>query len=342
MPDLFDVVLTRIARLQRPDGLFPATRLNPSWAYKRLDTNLFFTAITVSILQRLQPLLSVAQQAQVETISQRAIATYERFRNKDGLKTYNFYPTHPSQHFPNGYLFRHFKHFQLPDDVDDTALIYLTTQPAPAELQWLKVKLSQHANTGQTIAPNTFTDYQALTAYSTWFGKNMPIEFDACVLSNLLYCLYQYDLPRNQHDADSLTFLHSIVETDRYRTDPFRCAHNYARTSLIIYHLARFIAAFDPPELRPIRQKLVTDARQELARVPNRLDKLLLATSLLRLGDTPPALDLTDIEADFDGFHFFIAGLLSAYPQPWLYQFAHRPFWHIRWQCEDHNWALVL
>ena len=170
----------------------------------------------------------------------------------------------------------------------------------------------------------------------------MPIELDACALSNLLYCIYQYDLPRNQHDADSLFFLRSVVETDRYRTDPFRCAHNYARTSLIIYHMARFIAVFDPPELQSIKAKLIADGQREMEQVTNRLDKMLLATALLRLGEKPPAIDLTAIETDFGGFHFFIAGMLSAYPQPWLYRWANRPFWHIRWQCEAHNWALVL
>lgn len=342
MPDDPESILTRIVQLQRPDGLFSAQRLNPEWCYKRLDTNVFFTAITVFTLQKLRPLLSPAGQAFADTSIGRAIPAYERFRNKDGLKTYNFYPTTPSRHFPGGYFFHRFKHFQLPDDTDDTALIYLTTQPTRDEGHWLKNKLAQHANHTQLVAPNTFSDYQHLTAYSTWFGKNMPIELDACVLSNVLYCIYQYDLPRNRHDADSLIFLRSIVETDRYRTDPFRCAHNYARTSLIIYHLARLMSAFDPPELQPIREKLVFDARYELARVPNRMDKLLLAIALLRLGHTQPAIDLTGIETDFADFHFFIAGMLSAYPQPWLYRHAHRPFWHIRWQCEAHNWALVL
>ncbi|MBC8155353.1 MAG: hypothetical protein H7Z72_20890 [Bacteroidetes bacterium] len=337
-----DAILTCIAQLQRPDGLLPSERVNPNWRYKRLDINVFFTAITVFSLQRLIPLLSTDERDIACTILDRATAAYEPFRNKTGLKTYNFYQTNPSRHFPNGYLFRRFKHFQLPDDADDTTLIYLTTRPTPDELHWLKDKLRQHANLAQSAAPNTWPSYRNLAAYSTWFGKNMPIELDACVLSNVLYWVYEYNLPRNRHDADSLTFLRSIVEMDHYRTAPFRCAHNYARTSLIIYHLARFVAAFDPPELQSIRQKLVADAQQELERVPNRMDKILLATSLLRLGHTPPPVDLTDIEADFDGFTFFIAGLLSAYPQPWLYRHAHRPFWHIRWRCDAHNWTLVL
>lgn len=342
MPYSPDYLLQRLAVLQTAGGLFASTRVNPAWAYRRTDTNVFFTAITIFTLQTLRPRLSADAQERVARMSYQAIAAYERFRNKDGLKTYNFYQTNPTQHFPQGYVFRHFRHFQLPDDIDDTAMVYLTTEPAPADLAWLKQKLPQHANGTDQIAQTTFPDYRSLRVYSTWFGKTMPIELDACALSNLLYCIYQYKLPRNQHDADSLTFLRSIVETDRYRTDPFRCAHNYARTSLILYHLVRFIAAFDPPELRSIRAKLVADALAEMERVTNRMDKILLATSLLRLGEQPPELALDGIEADFPAFHFFIAGLLSAYGQPWVYRWANCRFWQIRWQCEAYNWALVL
>ena len=335
-------LLARVTGFQQPDGLLASERSNPAWFYRRADTNSFFTAITVFTLQGLRAGLSEPEQERVDQFSRRAVAAYQRFRNKDGLSTYNFYPTRPTAHFPNGWVFRHFRHFQLPDDIDDTAMVYLTTRPVRADLDWLKTKLTRHANGVQSVAPNTFPDYRHLTAYSTWFGKNMPVELDACALSNLLYCLYYYDLPRNRHDADSLTFLRSIVETDRYRTDPFRCAHNYARPSLIIYHLARFIGAFDPPELRAIRPKLIADARTALAGATNRMEQVVLATSLLRLGEAVVDLDLTDIETDVTGFHFFIAGLLSAYPQPWVYRWAHRPFWHIRWRCEGYNWALVL
>ena len=40
-------------------------------------------------------------------------------------------------------------------------------------------------------------------------------------------------------------------------------------------------------------------------------------------------------------FHFFIAGLLTAYEQPLLRRFADRPLVQMRWQCEAHSWALV-
>ena len=169
----------------------------------------------------------------------------------------------------------------------------------------------------------------------------MPIDFDACALSNLLYWIYANNLPPNQHDADSLTYLRAIVQSGRYRSDPFRCAPHYARQSLIIYHLTRLIAAFAPPELDAIRPVLIADVRRLLTTVTNRVEQIILATSLLRLGEQAPAVNLAIIESDFSGFHFFVAGMLTAYEHPLLRRWADKPITQMRWQCEGHSWALV-
>ena len=338
-----DTIIQRIADLQDETGLFPSVRRNDAIGYRREDTNIFFTAITVFTLQNLRAKVSAKSQRLVDQIAERAMAAYPIFQNKDGLATYNFWPTRPSQHFPNGHLFHLFEHFRIPDDIDDTAMVYLTTIPSADERLWLKTKLSQHANGSQTRQiRNTYEEYRSLSIYSTWFGKNMGVDFDACALSNMLYCIYHYDLPRNQHDADSLTYLRSIVESGRYVSEPFRCAPHYARTSLIMYHLARLMVAFTIPELDSIRPRLIADAHRELNKASNRVEQLMLATALRRLGESVPDLSLDGIEQDVNTFHFFIAGLLTAYEQPWLRRFADRPIVQMRWQCEAHSWALVV
>ncbi len=337
-------LIQRIARLQTPTGLFASVRHNPALAYRRADTNVFFTAATVFTLQQLRPAVSPASQQCIDQIGERAVAAYAQFRNKDGLNTYNFWPTRPPQPFPNGFLFRHFDHFRIPDDIDDTAMVYLTTQPtadSPDERQWLQAKLAQHANLATRQITTTFAEYRHLRAYSTWFGRDMGIDFDACAMSNMLYCLCHYQVLPNRHYLDSLTYLRGIVGTGQYVSDPFRCAPHYARTSLIIYHLARLMAAFDLPELIPVRPRLMADAWHLLPLATNRLEQILLASSLLRLGELPPEINLAGIERDFGGFHFFIAGLLTAYEHPLLRRLAHRPLVQMRWQCDAHCWALV-
>src|SRR5436190_1111061 len=104
-----EAIIHRIADLQEKSGLFPSVRRNATLRYQRADTNIFFTASTVFVLQNLRPQVADDTKAMIDRIQERAENAYELFRNKDGLTTYNFWPTRPSKHFPNGYLFHRFE-----------------------------------------------------------------------------------------------------------------------------------------------------------------------------------------------------------------------------------------
>lgn len=337
------LALQSSGRSEVPAGLFPTYRSNPMLRYHRLDISVFFSAITAFTLQSLSDTRpGDGLHEKISRIIDGVVRNYPDFRNKDGLATYNFWKTRPSGHFRNGYVFYRFEHFRIPDDVDDTAMVYLTTHPSDEETSWLKDKLSVHANGSQYWIRNTYPEYRPLRAYSTWFGKKMYIEFDVCVLSNLLYCICRYDLAFNQHDWDSLTYIRSVIESGRYLTEPFRCAHQYPRPALIVYHVARLIHAFDPERLRPIRAQLVKDACVLLAGAHHPMDRIILSTSLLRLGEAPAYLPTAEFtKRDFDGFYFFIAGLMTAYEHPVLYRIAESPLFHMYWTCEAHCWALL-
>lgn len=325
-----------------PKGLFPAQRINPLIGYRRDDTTMFFSAIICFTLQSIGRHADAATQTVIDGICADITNNYPAFQNKDGLKTYNFWQTRPSKHFPNGHIFRHFEHFRIPDDIDDTAFAYMTTEPTEEELLWLKNKLTLHANGTKQHIRNTYPEYQPLPAYSTWFGKHMYIEFDVSVLSNMLYCILHYRLSWNRHDDASLEYIRSVIATKRYLTEPFRCAHQYPRTPLIIYHVARLIAAFDPPALRGIRAQLIADTQALLALTQSRMDQVLLAGSLTRLGVATGRIPVeTFTTADFKGFYFFIAGLLTAYEHPLLYRLSNHPLVHMHWICEAHCWTLL-
>jgi len=325
-----------------PKGIFPAQRSNHLIGYRRPDTTMFFSAITAFTLQSIRKYCSSESQVQIDAIHSRVTANYPDFQNKDGLKTYNFWKTKPSRHFPNGRWFHRFEHFRIPDDIDDTAFAYLTTNPSAEELFWLKEKLTLHANGTKLWIKNTYPEYQQLRAYSTWFGKNMYVEFDVSVLSNMLYCILHYNLPLNVHDEASFEYIRSVIETRRYITAPFRCAHQYPRTPLIIYHVSRLMAAFKPAALLPVWDLVANDAENLLKTTRNRMDRVLLATSLMRLGRATERIRVEDFSAkDFKGFYFFIAGLLTAYENPVLYRLSVSPLVHMHWTCEAHCWALL-
>jgi hypothetical protein len=346
--------LVKIDSLQTSEGLFPSYRENRFCRYRRPDTNVFFTAITVFTLQKIKPFLPTTQQATIEQISQRAIACYPNFQNKDGLKTYNFFKTKPSQHFPHGYFLHRFEHFRIPDDIDDTAFIYMTLPHSQQDALWLQNKLKKHANLSQRQIQNTYPSYQKLKAYSTWFGKNMYIEFDICVLSNLLYCLLSFDLQLDEHGLDSLAYITQVVKQKQHLSAPFRVAHQYPRTIPIIYHLARLIdfcreknLLEQYPSLEECSRLLIDDCYTLFQdNTMPIMDKIVLSTALIRLGGNKKALPTIDVarltEKDFDDFYFFIAGLLTAFENPLTYRLARNPISHIRWTCDAYNWALVL
>nr|WP_295932776.1 hypothetical protein [uncultured Dyadobacter sp.] len=340
--------IDRIGALQSPGnaifpkGLFPAQRTNEIIGYRRDDTTMFFSAIIGFTLRSIHKYCDEETRRLINQVCDGITANFSEFQNKDGLKTYNFWKTRPSMHFSNGYIFRHLEHFRIPDDIDDTAFAYLTTTPTREELLWLKEKLALHANGSKQWIRNTYPEYRSLKAYSTWFGKNMYIEFDVSVLSNIMYCILHYKLPWNHHDDATLAYIRSVIETGRYLDAPFRCAHQYPRTPLIIYHVARLIAAFNPPPLQAIRKKLIEDTLMLLSATQHRMDRVILSTSLIRLGVETTRIPVEDFtNQDFKGFYFFIAGLLTAYENPLLYRLSHHPLFHMHWTCEAHCWTLL-
>jgi len=348
MTDTLKHIIDKIESLQSrgdqhfPEGIFPAYRENSIIGYNRPDTTIFFSAIITFTLQSISSNGDTETNEKISNICSKVIQQYPDFQNKDGLKTYNFWKTKPSKHFPNGYLFRHFEHFRIPDDVDDTAFVYLTSKPEKQEIIWLHEKLKLHANGTRQWIRNTYPEYQKLKAYSTWFGKNMYIEFDVCVLSNLLYFVFKNNLPLNVHDEDSLTYIRSVIETSRYLDVPFRCAHQYPRTPLVIYHVTRLMAAFDPEQLRSVKEKFITDTQSLLTKTKNPMDRVLLSTSLMRLGIKTERIEVEHYKNnDFRDFYFFIAGLMTAYENKLLYRISSQPIFHMHWQCEAHNWTLL-
>ena len=109
-----------------------------------------------------------------------------------------------------------------------------------------------------------------------------------------------------------------------------------------IYHVARLIGDYDPASLRDIKAQLIQDTQQILQSAKHPMDRLILSTSLLRLGVQPARIDVSQYRpADFEGFYFFIAGLLTAYENPILYKISILPLFHMYWVCEAHCWTLL-
>jgi hypothetical protein len=358
-----DDLIQKIAYLQDaanrkyfPEGIFESYRSNKYLRYRHPDTNVFFTAITVFTLSNIKEFLSPESQLLVENITKKATESYQLFKNKDGLNTYNFFQTNPSQHFPHGNILHRFNHFKIPDDIDDTAMIYMTLPHTKEEAKWLRNKLVSHSNNYKQQIKNTFPEYKNLNAYSTWFGKDMYIEFDACALSNMIYCQLFFGLELDEHGQDSVKYIQQVILSNQYIEQPFRVAHQYARTPLIMYHVMRLMNKFHIPELEICREKLESDILYYLQNEDlNFWDRIVLEIAgrvvsrdtdygeslknknVVKAKPTVELLD--DVNTDNP---FFIAGLLTAYENPLLYKLSSSKLFHINWTCEAHSLALLV
>ena len=345
-----DDLIQKIASLQDtanrkyfPEGIFESYRSNKHWRYRRPDTNVFFTAITVFTINNIKEFLSPKSQLLVENITNKAVLSYQLFKNKDGLNTYNFFRTNPSQHFPHGNILSRFNYFKIPDDIDDTAMIYMTLPHTKEEAKWLQKKLISHSNAFRYQIKNTFPEYRNLKAYSTWFGKDMYIEFDACALSNMIYCQLSYGLELDEYGQDSVTYIQQIILSNQYIEQPFRVAHQYAHTPLIMYHVMRLMNKFHIPKLEICRDKLERDILHYLEKEDLRfMDKVLLEISLKsKININKNVVEILNLNDVNTNSPFFIAGLLTAYENPILYKISSSKIFHINWNCEAHQLALV-
>lgn len=350
---MISILLQQIADLQItetsshfPIGTFPSFRENKFLRYRRPDDNIFATASVIFILNEIKAKLSPVEQKIVEKLTQNAQSAYSLCQNKDGLSTYNFWKTKPSRHFPHGKILHKLKHFKLPDDIDDTALIYLTKLHSDEEKRWLKEKLTQHSQ--RKNEPKRYV-------YSTWFGENMPIEQDVCALCNLMYWVFENDLPLNHHDEATLDFLREKIVSLDYKKQPFQTARHYATAPLILYHYARLIYKFNIPQLVNCKRIIVKEAIGFLREKCTPMEAILLSTVLLKLAPESKVLgrfQLYEMPISDGEFYSFIGAFVAPYIEAKdagqrtkdliTQKIAAHPLMRFNWKCEAHELVLQL
>ncbi len=340
--------LKKIAQLQSNGdhyyrkGLFPSQRIYAPLKLSSQDDNIFFTSLIIFTLQQLKNQLNHSDQKVINEISKTACDSYPYYRNQQGLNTYNFWQTNPRKHFPNSLIFTRFKHFALPDDVDVTSLIYLTQKQTPQDVQWFKDKLATHTNLFTNRIVHTFPQFRGLKAYSTWMGKKMLIEFDFCVLCNLMYFVYGNKLVLNEHDNDTIVYLNSVIGSDLHLTHPFQVSHSYPNSSLIIYHFSRLVSSFHIQHLDEKKDKIIRDILDIYQRVTF-MEKIILNSALMKLGVDPLPLEFPkNIRGEMANFFFFHAGMLTAYQNPITRFVAPNDFFHLKFRCEAYYQTLIL
>ncbi len=319
-----DSLLTRIAGYQvaGPDpyyeqGMFPSQRIYLSRKRPaKEDDNIFFTGLIVWTLRTIREELSFENRQIVDALCDQAQKNYSRYGNKDGGPAYNFWQTKPSKHFPNSAYFSARKKYILPDDLDDTSIIYLSADFADSLKEAVKKLIAENANGVKRTIRNTYKKYKSIPAYSTWFGKNMPVDFDICVQANGLRFVLDNGFRLDKYDSATIRLVNRMVTSGKYlKRTPYNAPH-YQKASIILYHLARLVAAHPQHKaLCDLKAVLVQDIRSQLQKVTNGMEKVLLQTSLLRLGEGGAERIIVSPE-DMEGFYFFVANMTSVFPNP--------------------------
>lgn len=305
-------------------------RKNDLWGYKRADDNIFALASTLFILQKNASHLNDKEKEAFEKIQTKIQSYFPKYQNKDGRLTYNFYRTQPSGHFPNGRFMRRFDHFRLPDDIDDTALIYLSSGASKEQTIWLKTHLAEFTdqykgNPNQRI-------------YNTWMGKNMPKEQDVCALLNLMYLFFSHQVDLNQTDVNTLEYMtESVVEITK---NPFKIARHYAHPALIIYHYARFMGDFSYSALEKKKETLVLIALELLEKEKVAHFRMLLEISLIKFGIKREAVEL-NMKSKKE-FYSFIGAPFAPFNNRAVRMIAENKWSQIFWKSEIHELALEL
>jgi hypothetical protein len=333
--------LSRIQEEARPElnGLFPSQRWHP-WGYRRSDHSAYFTAIIIQGLLQLEDRMEEEEKAQLEFIRQKACPGLAPFRNSHGLDRYNFWGTNPAAHFPNGKLFRHIPRLRPPDDADDSVMIYQIQKRPAEEALWLKNHIDEYANGNRFWVSNCPEEYRDFRAWCTFFCRDMPPGFDACVISNILFFNRIYKFEPNFKEQDSIRYLNLMLQKKDHLLRPEEVAPYYPETATILFHLARLLAICPPAGMENRRKQLMKEMEQMLGKPLRKMERLLLEIAWLHLDSSrPPVFKGRDRDAPFA---FFVLPLTLEYENSLLRWLARRRISHIRFSCPAHEIALEL
>ncbi len=326
---LMGSLLERIDYLQvKQNGVFPKGSFATYRMYalnkdrQKADVNAFFTGLIAFTLRDLKKDLTGPQQQLAEQIISNSLPVYQKFKNQKGRPTYNFWPTDTPKIFPNaGWMNVFDKKQALPDDLDDTVIILLALETADSTAAQVHNIMQSFTNNGQKQVHNTFKAYRNIGAYSTWFGKKMPVDFDICVLANVLYFVQLYHLPWTTADSASLQLIEKVLAEKKHIGAAAYVSPHYSKLPNILYHLSRLMSVSPIPALEKYKQQLIDDAKEALITSDHFMDQVILSTALLRWGVDPPvtkphAIKNIDELIEENNFSFFIANMASMLPDP--------------------------
>lgn len=338
-------VMRRIQSLQVVEdsfydpGLFPCQR---SWSFSREwveDNTIFFTASIAATLRQLP--ISGEHRAVADQIIAQAMPVYAKYGSRNGEPTYNFWQTvEPDLPFPNGGRLISNSKMRLPDDYDTSCLIAQAMDNDSLDAL-VRNKMVDYAvrEDRRENQPTTLKNYKESRAYEVWFAKKMPQTFDICVMSNLMYFIFDRQFELNEPDSATIRLIKEMIANDDHINETKYISHHASSPALILYHVSRMMSKDPEGFFVEIEEKVKADLRQALTDSESEMEKVLILTSMIRLGIDPGITpDFERLAEDVNDFVFFsVKPFGSGFSS--LKMDGISP--SIDWYSEAYNWTLV-
>jgi hypothetical protein len=322
------------------EGLFFSERKIPV-LYSRPDDTIFFNLSISFILHSLQEMFIQEQKILANDIIQKTVQLLPLYRNKDQQSSWNFWKTSPSQHFPLGFLAHRFRFFQIPDDIDDSALALIISGAGPELNLAFHQKIQRYANGVFKTMRYLPLPWRNWAVYNTFFIKEMPCSFDFVALCNLMIWHKTHRLPQMDTDKATLAFLNDALLSDLLLDNPALFSPYYPRLSLIVYHAARLEGLF-PGSFQPTaKNRLLKLIQQDFSQRKNSMENLLFNIAALRLSVRELPQKTPSVK-ETRSFVFFVAGLFEEFSSPLLRSLRQLPLTHIQYHCEPMALTLWL
>jgi len=300
------------------NGSFPSTRKYFYSHRLKEEDNVFYTSMILWNLGQFEKEMKQDELSIFRQAKSNALPYIERFKNKKNNLTYNFWPRNPAQIFPNGGWLNLFNEkFALADDIDDAAITWLALGLNDSIALKLQSKFSDYSVGKMKPNRSFYKAYNNWPVYSTWLGHKMPKDVDLSVLSNVLLMHTKANIPFNTNDTASFNMIVELVRSNKHLSDPKYVSQHYANSATIIYHIARLIYFSNYPALLTLKPILLNQAKQLLEQTNAPVEKLLLNTSILRLGEKiefPDGVDEQSLKVN--DYPYFVANISSVLNNP--------------------------
>ena len=294
--------------------------------------------------------LSPTQQLLAKRIIDHSTEVYPKYRNrKNNRNTYNWWPTDTPRIFPHsGFLNLFNKRQAIPEDLDVTSLTLIAKGASDSVAKEVHGYMQLFTNDRKKKLHNKFKEYEDIEAYATWFGKKMPVEFDIGAFANILYFVQKYNLAWSKTDSVTLDLMQRMIKEKKHINASRNISPYYVKLSIIMYHVSRLMSLKPIAELENLKPQLIAEATQALLNADNYMDQVLLSTSLLRWGVSPPDLEPRKIDTfeefvEEDAGTYFVTGTLATLlPNPFNQWMESTRLGRFYYYCPAYNNLLLL